>query len=73
MTTEHGWNKDCSAYGCSDGIHNSWWKSIMATEEWKLWYKHASENMLFDVDECEACGWMSEEHAREFMKFVRNL
>ena|SRR3990167_2007111 len=67
---EVGWSKDCGVYHCSDGDHNSFWKSIVATDEWEAWYKHASENNLYDVDECQECGWMSEGHAKDFLAFV---
>ena len=69
----HGWDKQCGIYHCSDGEHNSFWISIIQTEEWKLWEKHAWKNKLYDVDECRECGWASVEHIKDFLKFVRKL
>ena len=68
---KHGWDNEKGVYNCSDGAHNSWWISIANTPEWQAWYKHASQNMLYDVDECQECGWMSEAHARDFMEFTK--
>lgn len=65
------WSEDGRVYHCSDGDHNSWWESIRKTPEWEAWYEHASKNMLYDVDECEECGCMSEEHAKDFFSFIR--
>ena len=67
---EHAWAKDASVYNCSDGTHNSWWISITHTPQWAAWYKYASENMLYDVDESQECGWMSDEHAKDFLDWV---
>ena len=68
---KRGWDNDAGIYHCSDGPHFSWWQAIVRTPEWKAWYTYASKNMLYDVDECQECGWMSEGHARDFMAFVR--
>lgn len=68
---EHGWDKDGAFYQCSDGKHPSWWISLRKTPQWEAWYKHACENNLYDVDESVECGWMSEEHAKDFMDFVQ--
>ena len=71
-TTEekHGWDENGGVYHCSDGEHPSWWLSIVKTPQWEAWYKHASKNMLYDVDECQECGWMSEAHAKDFLAFI---
>ena len=67
---EHGWDDNGGVYHCSDGAHPSWWNSISRTPQWEAWYKYASKNMLYDVDECLECGWMSEQHAKDFMEFI---
>jgi hypothetical protein len=67
---KHGWDERGGIYHCSDGAHNSWWVSISKTPQWEEWYKHASKNMLYDVDECLDCGWMSENHAKDFLNFI---
>jgi hypothetical protein len=64
----HGWSKDCSVYHCSDGEHTSWWVAIASTRQWKEWREHA--DMLYDIAECEECGWMSKEHAQAFLDYV---
>lgn len=60
-----GWEQKCK--GC--GHHDSMWKSLVSSPEWKAWYKHASENMLYDVDECAELGIMSAKHFKDFMEF----
>jgi len=44
--------------------------ALLKSPEWQAWYKHASKNMLWDVDETQECGWMSDNHFREFMTFT---
>jgi len=68
---ETGCDSSCGIYHCSDGEHNSFWQSIIRTKEWKEWYKYASKNRLYDVDEVGEVGWMSVEHAKDFLFFVR--
>ena len=67
---KHGWDMDEGVYYCSDGTHLSWWRAIQSTPEWKQWYNYASKNHLYDVDECQECGWMSAKHAKDFMNFM---
>jgi len=62
-----GWEQKCS--GC--GKHDSMWKSLVSSPEWKKWYEHASRKMLYDVDECQELGIMSAEHFKDFMKFCK--
>ena len=63
--------------GCSDGPHNSFWKTVVTSPEWQAWEKENSRRMheepignCFDVDECRECGWMSVEHFKEFIAFT---
>lgn len=72
MTQNNDWARDCSVYHCTDGDHPSWWVSIAGTKQWKEWYKYASKNMLYDVDECVECGWMSEQHAQDFLNYIES-
>lgn len=69
---KRGWDETCGVYHCSDGAHLSFWQAIIKTDEWREWEKYAWHNKLYDTDECRGCGWMSEEHAKDFLKFVKN-
>ena len=66
---------------CSDGKHDSFWKSIVTSPQWKEWEKEVGIRFhkgkdnkvikgVFDVDECRECGWMSQEHFQEFIGFI---
>lgn len=56
---------------CSDGPHNSFWKSTVQSPEWKAWYEYnIGPNHQFDVDECQEVGWISSEHFAAFIKFT---
>lgn len=78
---KHGWDEDGRFYNCSAGcVHNSFWASFIQTPEWDSWRKENARRLfekeemtVYDVDESAECGWMSVEHARAFLKFVRNL
>lgn len=67
---EERWCGTCK--GCSNG-HPSFWKTIVQSKEWGKWYKHASKNHLFDVDESQECGWMSLNHWNSFLEFIKTL
>jgi hypothetical protein len=41
--------------------------------EWKEWYKHAEDNMLFDVCECVEADMISPEHLKAFYNFIKTL
>ena len=72
MKKIHGWDKDCGVYQCSDGIHLSWWQAIVRTPEWQAWDEYnRGDKMMYDIPEVAEGGLMSEEHARDFLKFVR--
>ena len=71
--------------GCEKG-HASFWKVVVESHEWKLWrqeirnrakYHIKRKSKLFtgvwDVDECEGCGWISPEHWVDFLKFIKRL
>ena len=64
-----GWEQKCK--GC--GTHDSIWKTLVTSKSWKKWYKHASENMLYDVDECQELGIISAKHFNDFIKFSTKI
>ena len=67
-----GWDKNCGVYQCSDGTHFSWWQAIVRTPEWRAWDEYnRGDKMMYDIPECEECGFMSEKHAKDFLEFVR--
>lgn len=73
-----GWDKDHFIYKCSDGEHQSFWATIIRSPQWEVWEKENSRRMhlkpignCFDVDECRECGWMSDQHFQEFIKFIK--
>lgn len=57
--------------GC--GRHQTIAGAVLASKEWKAWYKYASENMLFDVDETMTIDAMSVEHWNEFIKYIKTI
>jgi hypothetical protein len=59
-------SRPCS--GC--GKHQTIAGALLKSKEWEKWYKYASENMLFDVDETLTVDAMSDEHWNSFMKFL---
>lgn len=66
------WDKDHYLYkcsGCPEG-HNSFWKTIIESPQWKKWEKIANKKG-YDYCECSECGWMSQKHFQEFIKFIR--
>ena len=58
------------------GFHPSFWKTIVESKEWKLWYEEQKRRLsadgekLFDVDASQECGFMSPEHFKEFLGFI---
>lgn len=73
-----GWDSEHWAYLCRDGRHNSFWATVTTSPEWALWEKEITRRMKFDlrpvwdIDESEACGWISAEHFTDFLAFVRS-
>lgn len=71
---------------CSDAEHNTFWKSVVESPQWKAWEKESKRRfaatkyedgkpvepyeLFFDVDECREVGWISDEHIAEFFKFI---
>lgn len=60
------WEQSCA--GC--GHHDSMWKSLVQSPQWKDWYEHASKNMLYDVDEAQEFGCMSSKHFQDFIDYI---
>ena len=54
--------------GCPNG-HNSFWKTIVESKEWKEWEKVAYENG-FDWSESTECGWLSPQHFQAFLDWT---
>lgn len=60
----------------------SFWETVTKSPQWKAWelevYRRFREfsrdgeflEQVYDVDECRECGWISDEHFQEFMKFT---
>lgn len=72
--------QDC--LGCPEG-HSSFWRTIIMSDEWKLWQKEQSRRMsllcknklpkklgVYDMPECEEGGIMSLGHWKDFIKFL---
>lgn len=58
----------CSACG----HHNSFWATIIESEEWKKW-KEFNKLENWDWCECEELGIISENHWKEFIKFIKSI
>lgn len=67
-----GWDERHWVYRCSDGPHNSFWKTVVTSRQWEKWSTKARRHG-FDVDECRECGYLSPKHFQAFLKFVRLL
>lgn len=67
---KHGWDKEHYIYHCTDGEHPSFHFTMITSPEWKAWRDYNNTEMIFDISECEDCGWISSEHFQEFLKFT---
>lgn len=56
----------------SCGYHNSFWATVIESEEWKKW-KEKNNNLEYDFCECEELGILSPRHWQEFIKFIKQL
>ena len=54
--------------GC--GKHQTIAGALLKSNYWNEWYKHASKNMLFDVDETLTVDAMSDAHFDSFINFI---
>ena len=81
LKKKHGWDKQCWVYLCSDGYHDSFWKTVVESPQWEAWYKEQGRRFsqknrkhgVFDIDEVQECGWISQAHFQEFLKFVKKI
>jgi hypothetical protein len=50
--------------------------TFLSSKEWRAWYNEVYRRMkkglkdVWDVDETQECGWMSEGHWKSFIKFT---
>jgi len=74
---ENNWEEFLRAYywqecgGCPNG-HNSFWKTIIESEEWEKW-KDYNKNTNWDFAENEELGILSLEHWKAFVKFIKKI
>ena len=61
------YHQDC--VGCKNG-HNSFWKTIIESEEWKKWKEN---NHDWDFAENEELGILSDEHFNSFVEFIKKM
>jgi len=77
------WEFPCK--GCKNP-HPSFWKTITQSKIWEKWYKEQMKRMenckcfdsvdrctctIFDIDESQECGNLSENHWEAFMDFCK--
>lgn len=62
--------KDHWEYQGSKDTYNSFWKTVITSPQWQAWAKKNRKETRWDIDECEECGWISEEHFQEFLQFI---
>lgn len=56
--------------GCCGGYHQTIAGALLKSKYWKDWYKHATTNMLFYVDETLTIDAMSDTHFESFIEFI---
>jgi hypothetical protein len=79
------WDEDHYKYHCSDGIHNSFWATVIESPQWKEWEKEVAHRMkvgkrdergnwlgegIWDIDECRELGEISPEHFQDFLAWI---
>jgi hypothetical protein len=71
------YHSDC--IGCKGG-HSSFWETVTKSPQWKLWQEEQRKRFateikygVWDIDECQECGWISQEHFQDFIKFILDL
>ena len=65
------WNGACWRFPCSDGWHDSFWKTTIESPQWKLWQEEQRKNPTYDMLEVEELGYISQNHFQDFIKFIR--
>lgn len=53
-------------------MNETFYDTIIASKEWQDWEKVAEERG-FDYAESKECGWLSPEHWRAFVDFIKQL
>lgn len=70
LVKQEMWEPSCS--GC--GKHESIWKTLVKSCEWKAWYKfQQGEDQQYDTDEAQEIGAMSKNHWNDFVKFIKRM
>lgn len=52
--------------------HPTYYETIVRSNVFKEWTKHAEANLLFDMPESIECGWLSDRHWLAFIDWVAN-
>ena len=73
-------------YPCSDGSHPSFWQTVITSPQWTLWKKEQEKRFhflnlhkprvsigVYDMSEVEECGWISQKHFQDFLKFINKV
>jgi hypothetical protein len=58
---------------CCGGGHQTIAGALLGSPQWKAWYKHSSEEGLYDVDETATVDAMSDGHFASFIEFCKKL
>lgn len=80
----HGWNENHWIYYCADGIHDSFWKTVVTSPQWVDWEADVAKRFyarhtgspvenVWDTNECRESGWISYEHFQAFLEFVKGV
>ena len=84
MSTDfHLYNYWSPCKGCLEG-HSSFWKTVIESPQWKLWQKEQRKRFgeftkgnrnvkAYDMLEVEECGFISQDHFQNFLKFIRGI
>lgn len=68
------WDEFLREYYCQPcsacGGHNSFWKTIIESQEWQKWKEDQAEKYIWDFSECEELGILSPQHFKAFLKFI---
>jgi hypothetical protein len=80
-----GWDDEHYAYDRADGVRNSFWKTVLESPQWNRWQKEQARRLslmvkdklpktetVYDMPEVEECGWISQKHFQDFLKFIRS-
>ena len=71
--------------GCEGG-HSSFWRTVILSDSWKAWQEEQRQRMArgkfvdgkfsemcYDMDEVCEGGFISENHWKEFLQFIKQL